>query len=125
VIQYWLTDKGYVVTDTSIKLKANHSSIGNTLIFGHGPTRANDITSIEDQVFILKALGVELDAASVSQEWKESLGLIPMTNPVKTDNVSDLSEQEVEKDRGSNQVAGFLMLAVGIFIGLVIAYYIT
>ncbi len=131
MIRYYQTEKGYVATDSSVKLRANDSSVGSTVVFGRGPTVGWDIGSITDQVFIPKSLGKEVDADSVPQEWHDALGFATVKSPVKTGGLShssglpDLSEQEAEKDRGSEQVARFLMFAIGVFVGLVLAYYVT
>ncbi len=131
-IKYFQTGMGYVATDSSVKLRANDSPVGNSLVFGRGPTVGWDISSITDQVFNPKSLGVEVDAESVPQEWQEALGLAPVKNSVKTEGLShksgssDLPKQDVAEDREFDQTAKvFLMFVFGVLVGLVIAYYIT
>ncbi|MFA5344739.1 MAG: hypothetical protein WC315_00455 [Candidatus Omnitrophota bacterium] len=131
MIRYYQTDKGYVATDSSVRLRANDSSVGNAVVFGRGPTVGWDISSITDQVFVPKSLGVEVEADSVPQEWQDALGLATVKSPVKTGGLShssglpDLTKQDAEQDRGPDQVARFLMFAAGVFVGLVLAYYFT
>jgi hypothetical protein len=131
MIRYYQTNKGYVATDSSARLRANDSSVGNSVVFGRGPAVDWDTSSITDQVFVPKSLGVEVDADNVPHEWREALGLVAVKSPVKTGGLShssgspDLSTQDAEKDRGPNQVASVLVFACGVFVGLVLAYFVT
>jgi hypothetical protein len=131
MIRYYQTDRGYVATDSSVRLRANDSSVGNAVVFGRGPIVGWDTSSITDQVFIPKLLGVEVEAVNVPQEWQDALGFVPVKSPVKTGGLShssglpDLSTHDAEKDRGPDQVASVLVFAFGVFVGLVLAYFVT
>ncbi len=131
MIRYYQTYKGYIATDDTVKLHSNHSSVGNTLVFGRGPTVDWDTSSITDEVFSPKSLGEEIEAANVPEDWRNALGFVAVKSPVKTrkfvsnSGFPNLSIQEVEKNRGPDQAASFLMFACGVFVGLVIAYFIT
>ena len=130
-VKYYTTGKGYIATDSTVKLRANTSSVGNSLVFGRGPTVDWDLSSITDQVFSPQMLGIEVEAVSVPPEWQAALGLAPVKNSVKTEGLShlsgssDLPTHDVTEDREFKQTAKtYLTFFFGVFIGLLIAYYI-
>ena len=131
MIRYYQVEKGYVATDSNMCLHAHASSVGNTLVFGRGPIVDGDTNSITDQVFNPQSLRTEVDAKDMPLEWQVALGYVPVKSPVKTGGLShssgspDLTTHDAEQDRGPARVASVLVFMFGVFVGLVLAYFVT
>jgi len=123
--KYYKTPNGYVATDSRVTLQANHTSVGKSLIFGRGPTVAGDPSTVTDTVFNPRLLGDVIEAENIPEEWQKALG-IPVKNPDRMTGVEPgkLTKHEAAKDRGSDQMALFVVFVVGALLGRILAIII-
>lgn len=132
-INYYKTKRGYIATDSSVKLIAHGKPSGDTLVFGRGPAMDWDLGSIADEIFVVKSLGECV--TDVPSEWVEVLGFeappvlgrqkTKDLHPSKSDNITTSSKKVISVSRITNPVVPIWLPFWAFWMGLMLGTWFT
>jgi hypothetical protein len=141
------------MTDDSIPLRVNGRAVGNTLVGGRGPTEPWVPGTVSDQIFTTRMLPPLIDPETMPTAWQKALGYTPVPVPVvpvpvvpvpvvpvpvvpvpvPSDWDSPWENLDTRTWGDPNKVVTssdtfatrMVMFIAGLFVGLVIRYYLT